>query len=42
MKGKCEQCGLTDVEVMAVKVENNGTTKTLCNQCRPADGAYAY
>ena len=41
MIGECEQCGLTNVEVRPVKVEDN-KTRTLCNQCRPADGAYAY
>lgn len=40
MKGKCESCGLTDVEV--TEVTKDGRTKVLCNQCRPADGAYAY
>ncbi len=41
MIGQCEQCGLTNVEVKSTKTENN-KTRTLCNQCRPADGAYAY
>lgn len=41
MIGQCEQCGLTNVEVKQTKTENN-KTRTLCNQCRPADGAYAY
>jgi hypothetical protein len=39
--GKCEQCGLVNVEVREIRMENN-RTRTLCNQCRPADGAYAY
>ena len=42
MIGQCEQCGLTNVEVKPKKIENNSKTRTLCNQCRPADGAYAY
>jgi recombinational DNA repair protein (RecF pathway) len=41
MIGQCEQCGLTNVEVKPTKIENN-KTRILCNQCRPADGAYAY
>jgi len=41
MIGQCEQCGLTNVEVRPTKTESN-KTRTLCNQCRPADGAYAY
>jgi hypothetical protein len=41
MLGQCDQCGLTNVEVKPTKIENN-KTRTLCNQCRPADGAYAY
>jgi hypothetical protein len=39
--GKCEQCGLTNIEVKPTKIDNN-KTRILCNQCRPADGAYAY
>lgn len=42
MIGKCEQCGMSDVEVRMTKSKDEGKTKTLCNQCRPADGAYAY
>jgi len=42
MLGKCEQCGMTDVEVKTIKIGENGEVRTLCNQCRPADGAYAY
>jgi len=41
MIGKCEQCGLTNIEVKPTKIDNN-KTRTLCNQCRPEDGAYAY
>jgi hypothetical protein len=43
MIGKCEQCGMTDVEVKTIKIgEEDGKLRTLCNQCRPAGGAYAY
>ena len=42
MIGKCDQCGMSGVEVKMIKGENEGKTRTLCNQCRPADGAYAY
>ncbi len=41
MIGKCEQCGMINVEVKTIRTEKNGM-KTLCNQCRPVDGAYAY
>ena len=41
MIGTCNKCGMTNVEVKAVKLENTKEI-TLCNQCRPADGAYAY
>jgi hypothetical protein len=41
MIDKCDRCGMTNVEVMIVKSEN-GKQEKLCNQCRPADGAYAY
>jgi hypothetical protein len=40
MIGQCEQCKMTDVEVKPVKI--NDKIMKLCNQCRPADGAYAY
>ncbi|HZE78556.1 MAG TPA: hypothetical protein VE089_08410 [Nitrososphaeraceae archaeon] len=40
MIGQCEQCKMTDVEVKPVKIKGNNMK--LCNQCRPADGAYAY
>jgi len=42
MIGKCEQCGMTDVEVKTLTIEEDDKVRTLCNQCRPADGAYAY
>jgi hypothetical protein len=42
MIGKCEQCGMENVEVMSIKKENSDEKITLCNQCRPVDGAYAY
>ena len=40
MIGKCESCGTSDIEVTISK--KNGKEKQLCNQCRPADGAYGY
>ena len=40
MIGKCESCGSSNVEVNPSK--ENGNEKLLCNQCRPADGAYGY
>lgn len=35
---------MTNVEVKTVKIgeEEGGKLRTLCNQCRPAGGAYAY
>jgi hypothetical protein len=43
MIGKCDRCGMDNVEVMTVKSEDGKKEiKQLCNQCRPADGAYAY
>jgi hypothetical protein len=42
MIGKCDECGMENVEVMSVKQANSNKEITLCNQCRPADGAYAY
>ena len=42
MKGRCDQCGMENVEVMTIKKDNKEEKITLCNQCRPADGAYAY
>lgn len=41
MKGVCESCGIKDVEVTLAK-SASGNDKNLCNQCIPADGAYAY
>ena len=40
MIGKCQSCGTSNVEVTPSK--ENGKEKLLCNQCRPADGAYGY
>ena len=40
MLGKCESCGTPNVEVSSSK--EHGKEKLLCNQCRPADGAYGY
>ena len=40
MIGKCQSCGTSNVEVKPSK--ENGKEKLLCNQCRPADGAYGY
>ena len=42
MIGKCHRCGIENVEVMSIKKANSEEQITLCNQCRPADGAYAY
>jgi hypothetical protein len=42
MIGKCDQCGLESVEVKRMKKPNSQEETTLCNQCRPVDGAYAY
>ena len=42
MKGKCDECGMENVEVMSITKNDKGEKITLCNQCRPADGAYAY
>jgi hypothetical protein len=42
MLGKCDECGMENVEVKSIKKENASVQITLCNQCRPADGAYAY
>jgi hypothetical protein len=41
MIGKCDQCGLENVEVSMVKSDQNKDLK-LCNQCKPTDGAYGY
>lgn len=40
MIGRCDECGMENVEVMSI-TKNKGEKTTLCNQCRPADGAYA-
>jgi hypothetical protein len=42
MIGKCDQCGMENVEVLSVKKANSEEKTTLCNQCRPPDGAYGY
>lgn len=42
MKGKCDDCGMENIEVMTIKRKDSEQKVTLCNQCRPADGAYAY
>lgn len=41
MIGKCDQCGLENVEITVVKSSRNKELK-LCNQCKPTDGAYGY
>lgn len=41
MIGKCDQCGLENVEISMVKSDRNKDLK-LCNQCKPTDGAYGY
>jgi len=41
LKGICESCGMKDIQVTTYR-DDNGNSKQLCNQCRPADGAYAY
>jgi hypothetical protein len=42
MMGKCDECGMENVEVKYVKKGDSEEKVALCNQCRPADGAYAY
>ena len=43
MIGKCDNCGLENVEIVSIRKEENSSDKlNLCNQCRPADGAYGY
>ncbi len=42
MKGRCDECSMENVEVMSITKNNKGEKITLYNQCRPADGAYAY
>ena len=41
MIGKCDQCGLENVEITMVKSDQNKELH-LCNQCKPTDGAYGY
>jgi transcription elongation factor Elf1 len=41
MIGKCDQCGLENVEITVVKSDRNKQLK-FCNQCKPTDGAYGY
>ena len=41
MRGKCDSCGLEDVEIQPYKGKDH-ISRNVCNQCRPADGAYAY
>ena len=41
MIGKCDQCGLENVEISMVKSDRNKDLK-LCNQCKPTDGVYGY
>jgi len=41
VRGKCDSCALDDVEIKPYRVKND-ERRNLCNQCRPADGAYAY
>ena len=42
MIGKCDNCGLENVELTKVRIGDSQERQNLCNQCRPADGAYAY
>ena len=42
MIGKCDECGMENVEVKSIKKPNSDKEIVLCNQCRPVDGAYAY
>jgi len=42
MIGKCDNCGLENVEIMSIRKENSSDKLSLCNQCRPADGTYGY
>ena len=42
MMGKCDNCGMENVEVMSIRKQDSQEQMNLCNQCRPADGAYAY
>ena len=42
MLGKCDNCGMENVEVMSIIKQDSQERMNLCNQCRPANGAYAY
>ena len=42
MIGKCDNCGLENVELMSIRMGGSQDKRNLCNQCRPADGTYAY
>jgi hypothetical protein len=42
MIGKCDRCGMDNVEIMSIESLNSKKRENLCNQCRPADGSYAY
>ena len=42
MIGKCDNCGLENVEIMSIRKGDYINKLNLCNQCRPADGAYGY
>jgi hypothetical protein len=42
MIGKCDKCGMESVEVMSLQKQDSQEKTNLCNQCRPADGAYGY
>jgi hypothetical protein len=33
MKGRCDECGMENIEVMSITKNNNGEKTTLCNQC---------
>jgi protein-arginine kinase activator protein McsA len=39
MLGKCDNCGLENVEVSLINLDSK-KQKKLCNQCRPPDGPY--
>jgi protein-arginine kinase activator protein McsA len=41
MLGKCDNCGLENVEVTTINRDSHKQVK-LCNQCRTPDGAYGY
>lgn len=42
MKGRRDESGMENAEVMNVTKNNKSEEVTLCNQCKSADGAYAY